>query len=462
MLPTPLSSEKLRPEWKYIAEVTNEDEMFSLLRPIDGSFARRDLILLKITHVVPDDLCVNMDISGMLSLAVRPSFKTAFADSMSDEVEETAALPFDSLLKQPLQGPLPFEYFFLDFNYEYNPNNLSAHYQLKMVGYGGDSGGQHIIQDVASCTVANVCALRRSGQLVLNGLVDQGFSGNAILMNGKLVAVVSGRLPHFGGGAPIATLVRGLSADERALILQNDADGDVAMASAPSSSSLSSSSSSSSSSSLSSSSSASSSASSSSSSLSLSSPITTLPVISDFNQIEYQNDQRAATCAPHLNGSAFDVFICHSRRDPRSVLLAEAIWGSLTSQHGLKVWLDVKMADKSEAAMEHGVRNSKMVIAIVNREALNPDRPDDNPEHTTLFQRAYCVQELRWAKEAGKIIQPTIRFEDKQNIGDMMSLAPDDLQFMGETEFIELERNDGAYWNVGIRKLRERLRRPLR
>ena len=39
----------------------------------------------------------------------------------------------------------------------------------------------------------------------------------------------------------------------------------------------------------------------------------------------------------------------------------------------------------------------------------------------------------------------------------MMSLAPDDLQFMGETEFIELERNDGAYWNVGIRKLRERL-----
>ena len=31
MLRTPLSSEKLRPEWKYIAEVTNEDEMFSLL-----------------------------------------------------------------------------------------------------------------------------------------------------------------------------------------------------------------------------------------------------------------------------------------------------------------------------------------------------------------------------------------------------------------------------------------------
>ena len=139
------------------------------------------------------------------------------------------------------------------------------------------------------------------------------------------------------------------------------------------------------------------------------------------------------------------------------MLLAEAIWGSLTSQHGLKVWLDVKMADKSEAAMEHGVRNSKMVIAIVNRAALNPDRPDDYPAHNTLFQRAYCVQELRWAKEAGKIIQPTIRFEDKQNIGDMMSLAPDDLQFMGETEFIELERNDGAYWNVGIRKLLERL-----
>ena len=84
MLRTPLSSEKLRPEWKYIAEVTNEDEMFSLLRPIDGSFARRDLILLEITHVLPDDFCVNIDKSGMLSLAVRPSFTTVFADSMSD------------------------------------------------------------------------------------------------------------------------------------------------------------------------------------------------------------------------------------------------------------------------------------------------------------------------------------------------------------------------------------------
>ena len=35
----------------------------------------------------------------------------------------------------------------------------------------------------------------------------------------------------------------------------------------------------------------------------------------------------------------------------------------------------------------------------------------------------------------------------------MMSLAPDDLKFMGETEFVELERNNGEYWNVGIRKL---------
>jgi hypothetical protein len=39
----------------------------------------------------------------------------------------------------------------------------------------------------------------------------------------------------------------------------------------------------------------------------------------------------------------------------------------------------------------------------------------------------------------------------------MMSLAPDDLKFMGETEFVELERNNGEYWNVGIRKLLKRL-----
>ena len=48
-----------------------------------------------------------------------------------------------------------------------------------------------------------------------------------------------------------------------------------------------------------------------------------------------------------------------------------------------------------------------MVIAIVNKACVNPDKPDDNPAHNTLFKRDYCVQELRWAKEAGKIIQPT-------------------------------------------------------
>ena len=135
------------------------------------------------------------------------------------------------------------------------------------------------------------------------------------------------------------------------------------------------------------------------------------------------------------------------------MLLAEGIWGSLTSEHGLKVWLDVKMPDKSEAAMKHGVQNSKMIIAIVNGTCVNPDRPGDDPARNTLFRREYCVQELRWAKEARKIIQPTIRLEDKQNIGDMLSRAPEDLRFMGEIEFVEMERNDSDYWNVGVEKL---------
>jgi hypothetical protein len=64
--------------------------------------------------------------------------------------------------------------------------------------------------------------------------------------------------------------------------------------------------------------------------------------------------------------------------------------------------------------MQEGVRNSGVVIAIITPACADPDRPDDGPESNAYFARDLCVQELRWAREAGVPIQPVIRSEDKK------------------------------------------------
>ena len=89
------------------------------------------------------------------------------------------------------------------------------------------------------------------------------------------------------------------------------------------------------------------------------------------------------------------------------------------------------MADKSETAMAHGVRNSKIFLAILTGPCPNPRNPDDDPIENAYFSRPFCVKELEWAIEARVPIQPIVCAEDKSNIGKLMSLAPEHLKFLG-------------------------------
>jgi hypothetical protein len=72
------------------------------------------------------------------------------------------------------------------------------------------------------------------------------------------------------------------------------------------------------------------------------------------------------------------------------------------------------IAWQSLAAMQEGVRNSAVMIAIITPACVNPDKPHDDPGSNAYFARDYCVKELRWAREAGVPIQPVIRSEDKK------------------------------------------------
>ena len=48
-------------------------------------------------------------------------------------------------------------------------------------------------------------------------------------------------------------------------------------------------------------------------------------------------------------------------------------------------------------------------------------------------------------------IQPVILAKDKENIGQLLSLAPPDLQDLGaKVDFIHLDGSRPAYWTAGI------------
>ena len=170
-----------------------------------------------------------------------------------------------------------------------------------------------------------------------------------------------------------------------------------------------------------------------------------------------------------LNAPGYwDVFINHSRRCAAAVTLATeaATW---FEKQGMSVWLDVRMTDRSTAAMEEGVKNSKYFVAVISGPCVNNDAPNDDPVGNASFRREYCIKELRWAQEAGKFIQPILRLEDKGNIGNYLSLldAPlrvdgqmqdlRNLKCLGRTDWIDLNRNNQRYWDLGMEMVREAL-----
>ena len=148
----------------------------------------------------------------------------------------------------------------------------------------------------------------------------------------------------------------------------------------------------------------------------------------------------------------WDFFISHTQRNGHATALASKLHATLASK-GFSSWLDVNMSDKSEAAMREGVVRSKCVIAIVTGPCKNPDRPGDPEEKNAYFARDYCCAELRWALEAGVPIQPVVRAEDKQRIGEFKDGAPDDLKDLFNIDFVDLNRSDKDYWVVGVDKI---------
>ena len=124
---------------------------------------------------------------------------------------------------------------------------------------------------------------------------------------------------------------------------------------------------------------------------------------------------------------SWDIFLGHSRRSSEATTMVATLDGFFTDED-YGVWLDVKMKDCSTAAMEEGVKHSKLFIALVTGPVVNKDRPDDDPKDNAYFKRWFCLKELRCAIQAGIPIQPVIRAEDVARKDEFLAVAPEDIR----------------------------------
>eukprot|EP00808_Paulinella_micropora_P016925 g68561.t1 len=124
---------------------------------------------------------------------------------------------------------------------------------------------------------------------------------------------------------------------------------------------------------------------------------------------------------PPLNEPGhWDFFLSHTRRGHAGSELVEVLRHEF-HRRGLTCWLDVKMQDMSEPAMEEGVRRSRCVIAVLT---------DEGKEGEAYLDSQYCLDELRWAVAARVPVVMVVGTNNKGRIGDMLRKLPADLKVL--------------------------------
>ncbi|XRA99313.1 TIR domain-containing protein [Pycnococcus provasolii] len=166
----------------------------------------------------------------------------------------------------------------------------------------------------------------------------------------------------------------------------------------------------------------------------------------------------------HHQSPPWSYFISHCQAETKDY--AVDLFHSLRAR-GEKVWLDVKMTHRDEAAMERGVKESAAVIAILS---------------ATYFARPYCLKELEWARTYQTPIIPCVPSSLREAIGALLGKAPApvrrsnggkakrarksaasgdivavpaSMQDLGRVNVLTLYREDDEFWNLSLKKVLE-------
>jgi hypothetical protein len=143
---------------------------------------------------------------------------------------------------------------------------------------------------------------------------------------------------------------------------------------------------------------------------------------------------------PGTDGAGWDLFISHVQRETKDIAI-DAYY-TFREKHGLKVWLDVKMAAQNVAAMERGIKNSKKVLVILSE---------------SFFTRPFCLKELRWARQYRKPLIVAVPIQLKSKIGfgpgELLEHCPDDLKDIINIDVVQLDRSKKEFFELGVKLL---------
>jgi len=143
-------------------------------------------------------------------------------------------------------------------------------------------------------------------------------------------------------------------------------------------------------------------------------------------------------------GSRWHFFISHTQRNGVATALAADIFHELKSKE-YACWLDVKMEKQDIGAMKEGVVNSQCVIAIIT---------GGEDEVSRYFNRPMCVQELRWAIEAGKNIIPVVVDYEKKMIGDYIKEGQAKCVDLASCDFKHVDRSNPDHMHASLNTTR--------
>jgi hypothetical protein len=155
------------------------------------------------------------------------------------------------------------------------------------------------------------------------------------------------------------------------------------------------------------------------------------------------------------NSPPWEYFVSHVQAE--TGVYAVDLWSSLRAARE-KVWLDVKMDERDEEAMERGLRASKAVVCILSK---------------SYFQRPFCVKELSWACKYDKPVIICVPSELKGYIGEFggqspkdgaaatVAAAPEFLRGLMKIDIKTLDRSDNKYWRVGVDMVRGAARKTI-
>ena len=100
---------------------------------------------------------------------------------------------------------------------------------------------------------------------------------------------------------------------------------------------------------------------------------------------------------------------------------------------------------KLDQQPKEAVQNARCVVAVINGDT-----------GVAYFRQPSCLQELRWAREAGTPIKLVVAADASRpgaSTDRIFDQAPDDLKDLSKSLIIHLDCKRPAYWETGVKEV---------